>query len=473
MFIGRERELQQLCEFQKRKIAGMIVCSGRRRIGKSTLIEHFAEGKRLLEFYGLAPQPNMTTKTQLEHFGQQLGAHFSIPAISFDNWSTALDTLAGFTREGPVIIFLDEISWMAGGDKDFPAKLKGIWDTKLKKNPELILILCGSVSSWIQENILEDKGFMGRISLTIDLYELSPDEANQFWLGNEWISAYEKFKLLCVTGGVPRYLEEINIHQTAEQNIKRMCFMPGGILVEEFNKIFKDLFGKKMQDYINIAKILVNSALPIEKICQIMNVKQTGGFNKKLKVLQQCGFISRDYVWSKGKPRLKLSKYRLSDNYLRFYLKYIDPKKELINKGLYHELHTEELDDWYSLMGLQFENMVLNNLPFIQKKLDISSASILSASSYYQNKTALQEACQIDLLIETKFSLYPCEIKFRKKIEVEVITEVMEKIRRIKTPKTISIRPVLIYQGELAESVKHKNFFSHIIRFEELLKSTL
>ena len=107
MFIGRKKELKQLKDFAKRKSAGLAVCSGRRRIGKSTLIEHFGEGYRFLEFYGLAPRDGITAQRQLDHFGELMGLAFGVPAMKFDNWNTALSTLAGFTAEGKVVILLD------------------------------------------------------------------------------------------------------------------------------------------------------------------------------------------------------------------------------------------------------------------------------------------------------------------------------------------------------------------------------
>lgn len=470
MFIGRKKELEQLREFKKRRVAGIIVCSGRRRIGKSTLIEHFGENARFLEFYGLAPREQITNKDQLNHFGELLGHNFQIPPMKFENWNQALLTLAELTSNGRVIVFLDEISWMAGKDKDFAAKLKGVWDTKFKKNPELILVLCGSVSSWIQENILNDKGFMGRVSLTINLEEMPLYDANQFW-GKRLISSYEKFKLLCVTGGVPRYLEEINPDQTAEENIKRMCFSKGGILVEEFDKIFYDIFGSKSEDYKKLIQVLMHGSVQQPELCERLKISQTGAFSKALLILQQCGFISRDYVWNGNKKRSKFYQYRLKDNYLRFYLNYIEPKKDLINQGLYHDLHLEELPEWQMMMGLQFENLVLNNLESIQKFLQISPSSILSASPYFQKKTDRIKPCQIDLLIQTKHTLYVCEVKFRKQISSTVIDEVREKIQKLQVPKTISIRPVLIYEGELASTISSENFFSHLIPFEKLLES--
>lgn len=469
-FIGREHELSQLKEFAQRKTAGLAVVCGRRRIGKSTLIEHFAKGRNLYEFYGLAPRPGITNNDQLRHFGELLGIRFGIPSVMFSNWNEALSMLATLTANGPAIILLDEISWMAGSDKDFAGKLKGIWDTKFKKNNELILILCGSVTSWIEENILEDKGYVGRISLTLKLQEMPLSDANKFWLGNDLITTSEKFKTLCVTGGIPRYLEEIDPKQTAEQNIKRLCFTPEGVLFNEFDKIFKDIFQKRADAYKAIVQQLAENPCEYNQLAKMLQVEPTGGLSTQIKHLIAAGFITRDYSWNKSGERTKLSHLRLCDNYIRFYLKYIEPKKELIEQGLYKDVALDNLPHWATIMGLQFENLVLNNLPSIMSLLNISAESLIKAGPYFQRKTTRHEGCEIDLLIYTRFSIYLCEIKFRKKIKGDVINEVQEKIKRLKYDKSISIRPVLIYQGELDSTVTQSDFFANKINFSDILE---
>jgi uncharacterized protein len=468
MFIGRKAELKKLHEFQQRKIAGLIVVCGRRRVGKSTLIEHFAKGSRFLELYGLSPREGLTTQNQLDHFANLLSAIFQILPLKFEEWTQALDKLAQLTAEGPFIILLDEISWMAGSDKDFAGKLRGVWDTKFKKNRQLILILCGSVTSWIEDNILNDKGFMGRVSLTLTLEEMPLSDANKFW-GNYPVSSYEKFKILCVTGGIPRYLEEIHPEQSAEHNIKELCFTKEGILFNEFDKIFRDIFMKQAEDYKKIVRALVPGSCELHELCHKLGVEPTGALSHKLQVLSQSGFISRHFVWTSGKKRSKLSKFRLKDNYLRFYLKYIEPKKHLIEEGLYKDLFVEDLPEWNTILGFQFENLVLNNLAVLQHLLQISSSSILSAAPYFQNKTKRRGACQIDLLIQCRYCLYICEIKFGQKISADVVGEVTEKISKLSIPKGVSIRPVLIYQGELSRQIAQANFFTHLIPFESLL----
>lgn len=470
-FIGRAFEMEQLNAFFDRKIAGFAVCCGRRRIGKSRLIEEV--GKRssfkFIELYGLAPRKGVTNKTQLENFAEQLANQFKISTPKFTNWQQALDLLAALTKAGAYILFLDEISWMVGKDKDFPGKLKGVWDTTFKHNPQLRLIVCGSVSSWIQANILRNKGFVGRVSLTIELDELPLKDANQFWADTPYVSSYEKFKILSVTGGIPRYLEEIDPHLSAEQNIKRLCFSKGGILLNEFEKIFSDLFGKKSQKFQEIARTLVNQPLSAEEISTTLGMNQTGYFYEKISMLTECGFLTRDHTWNGTHKSKKLSKFRLKDNYLRFYLKYIEEKKPLIDAGLLRNIDLENLNDWLSIMGLQFENLVLNNLPILLKILDIPEESLLSAAPYFQRKTKRHSGVQIDLLIQTRFTYYVCEIKFRKHIQPLVIDEVQQKITALKLPQNISARPVLIYQGSLSKNIPSKNFFSHIISFDDFL----
>ena len=155
---------------------------------------------------------------------------------------------------------------------------------------------------------------------------------------------------------------------------------------------------------------------------------------------------------------------------MRFYLKYIEPKKELIEKKLYRDIDLENLSDWSNIMGLQFENLVLNNLSQIVQKLDIAPESLQSASPYFQNPTKSHPGCQVDLLIQTKYSTYLCEVKFCTTIGVQIIDEMIQKIERLNIPKTVSLRPVLIFQGELSKQVVKENFFSKLIAFDDLLR---
>ncbi len=474
MFIGRKEELEKLERISKLNKASLVVCRGRRRIGKSTLIQHFGKKfKYFYEFQGLSPRGSISKNDQLKNFSRLMSDQFDLPELSFHNWNEAFSFLSKLTGKKKVILFLDEISWMGNDDKDFAGQLKIAWDTKFKLNKKLILVLCGSVSSWIDQNILNSTDFMGRISLTITLDELPINHCNQFFgKKKDRISSYEKFKLLAITGGVPRYLEEIDITESAEQNIKHMCFDSSGILFNEFDSIFNDIFSLKAGVYKQIVEALVNSKLSFSEICKKIKVEPNGVISKYLFDLETSGFISREHTFSSltGKKG-KLSKYRLRDNYIRFYLKYIFPEKDKIEKNIYRYLSPENLGGFETAMGLQLENLVLSNLNSIIAILNIPPEIILSASPYFQNKTTRQKACQIDLLIHTKSTLYVCEIKFKKKIPKTVIHEVKEKILRLKYSKNTSVRPVLIHVGKVAPSIIEEHFFDKIIPLEDLLQS--
>ncbi len=472
-FLGREEELEQLKQINDLNKASLIVCSGRRRIGKSTLIEKYGEKfNHFIEIQGLAPQSKQTNQDQLNHFAKIFVTQSKTPSIQFKDWTDAFLILNQFAKNKKVLIFLDEISWMGAHDPDFTGKLKVAWDTQFKKNSKLQLVLCGSVSSWIEKNILRSKDFMGRISLELHLEELPLNICHQFWGDKKnRISSLEKFQVLCVTGGVPRYLEEINYKKPAEENIKNLCFEKNGLLYLEFEKIFNDIFEKRAPIYKKIVQHLATGLKTFVEVCDHLNTEPNGAITGYLKDLELSGFISRQYAWDLKTRRKKnnISHYRLNDNYLRFYLKYIEPNKDKIEKKLYNLKSLENLSEYETIMGFQFENLVLHNLQSVCQKLKINMLSIQNAGSFFQTKTLRQESCQIDLLIQTKSTLYICEIKFKKLVDKSVIDDVQKKVSKLKVSKNLSIRPILIYAGEIAPSIENEGYFDQILSFSDLL----
>ena len=222
-FIGRQKELQALNKLFKKNSASLVVVQGRRRIGKSRLIEEFAKNHTFYQFSGILPTDRTTMQSQLDEFARQLSMQTGLPEVKADDWSKLFLLLAGKAQQGRVIVLFDEITWMGSKDPDFLGKLKNAWDVYFKKNPELILILCGSISVWIEDNILSSTGFLGRISYRLTLEELPLSDCNRFWdKAGGVISPYEKLKILAVTGGVPRYLEEVKPTLSAEENIKEI-----------------------------------------------------------------------------------------------------------------------------------------------------------------------------------------------------------------------------------------------------------
>lgn len=474
-FIGRKRELNLLNDLLNKKTASLVVIRGRRRIGKSRLIEEFGEGKNLIMFTGIPPTPSTTQRSEMDEFTRQMKRLFHIANVQFNDWGDIFWFLGDLTKKEKVILVFDEISWIGSKDPDFLGKLKNAWDLKFKKNDKMIMIFCGSASAWIEKNILQSTGFMGRISQTLTLDELPLTDCNTFWRNQkDHISNYEKFKLLSVTGGVPRYLEEIMPEISAEENIKKMCFSKEGFLFKEFDQIFSNTFLSKSELYREIIVALLDCPLDASTLSQKIDTTLNNVFMSYLEELVLAGFLARDYTWNLQKnTKAKLSHYRLKDNYLRFYLKNILPNENKIKSDLFDNASISTLPGWASIMGLQFENFVLNNRKKIWELLHISPDDIIWNNPFFQRTTKKKPGCQIDYLIQTKFGgLYVCEIKFSlKPIEVKIIHEMKQKIKNLIRPKGLSCRPVLIHVNGIQFDVVEQDYFSNIIDFGELLNT--
>lgn len=472
---GREPELEKLQSLREKFTASLVCVLGRRRIGKSYLIQYFGKSfKTYFEVQGLGPHSKNHSKIQqLAHFAYELSEKFNIKKPYFEDWDEAFEKLAELTKIGETLILLDEISWMAKGDELFSAKLKAAWDAKFKKNQKLILVICGSVSAWIEENILKDTNFEGRLSLEINLKELSLPSCNQFL--SKSTGDFEKMIALSITGGVPKYLEEIRHSIPITQSMAQLCFSESGILFNDFQKIFLDIFQRKSKTYEKIIRAAMDKKLSPMELAHKTKIEYNSDFLKALKTLELSGFLSRDYYFNPLKKEVsKFSHIRVKDNYLKFYLKVIEPLKENIVSGGLEIYDLKTLNNLDALLGYQFENLILSNRMLVHKTLKIDHSDLIASAPHIQKKTTQNRGgCQIDLLVQTKMDVfYLCEFKCQRKISKKIITHVQKKIELIKIPKRASIKPVLIYIGEIDpdELSSFKNYFYKMIYFGDLLK---
>jgi len=467
-FYGREDELDRLSRLLAKKTSSLVVIKGRRRIGKSRLILQFSKGIQTYSFIGLPPTKETTAQMQREYFVQQMEQLLGTRGLKSDDWADIFWHLSKEMQSKRVLVVLDEINWMGSFDPTFLGKLKSAWDQYLKNNPALMMILSGSMSTWIDHNILSSTGFMGRISLELTLDELPLSVCNLFWRKKaSSVSAFEKFKILSVTGGVPRYLEEIDTSRSAEENILNLGFRKGGLLSLEFDRIFSDLFSNRSNKYKQIVEKLVEGSATLDQICAHSELSKGGTVSEYLEDLIETGYVVKDHTWNiKGAKESNLSKFRLKDNYLRFYLKYIEPQLAQIEKN---KLRAPPA--WSSIMGLQFENLVLNNFSRVYEILKLDPSDVIYDGPYFQRPTKTQVGCQVDYLLQTKFNtLFVCEIKFSKEpVPASIVKEMTQKIERMAVPKNYSIRPVLIHVNGVTDPVIESDYFAHIIDFSQFL----
>jgi AAA+ ATPase superfamily predicted ATPase len=473
-YIGRDQERVEFAQILRRKEASLVTCQGRRRIGKSRFIMECAQtADHRLEFSGLAPREGLTRADELEAFATQLAAQTRAPKLPLPDWPTAFQLLASqLPASGSVVVLLDEISWMAIGDADFAGHLKTAWDQHFSKRNGLVLVLCGSVSSWIEQNILNNTGFVGRCSWHFRLGPLPLSDCAKFW-GRRKVSDAEKLTFLSVTGGVPGYLREMDPARSAEWNIARLCFHPGGMIFHEFERIFHDIFSRRAETYRAIVQTLVAGPRTPDQISAALGRARGGSLSEALTDLEQAGFLRRDAMIepATGKARPRDARYRICDNHLRFHLKYIAPVRDRVLSKHFKLTSVESLDHWDTIAGLQFETLILSSLDAVYAAAGLERSKVLSAGPYFQKQTQRRQGCQIDLLIRTRRCVHVFEMKFRRRIGQEVTAEVREKAARLKLPPGISLRTGLIYCGELDPGINEGDEFDTLISAGELLNA--
>ena len=474
IFIGRKPEMEWLEGLWRKQSSSLVVCAGRRRIGKSTLIERFAERSKcqFIEISGLAPEEGMTDEKQRRNFCERLSTITGKPEVRAEVWPKAFDALAeAIGKRGRTVILLDEISWMGGYERSFPAFLKNAWDLQFSRRANLVFVICGSVSAWIQENILKSKAFVGRVSLTLNLGELPIMDCAAFWGDRiRRTSASDIADLLSVTGGVPKYLSEMRPELSADENIRRMCFLPQGYLFEDFDHIFTDIFRKTAEAKRKLLEALSRGAKTHGEVAAATGQGIGGHVSEALDELVEAGFVSRDSGLNpETGAQVREVRYRISDNYVRFYLRFIAPRADAIRKGLFRLASMDQLPGWKSILGIQFESLVLNNLPVILPRIGIGNALVLSAAPFSRNATKRGDGVQIDLLVQTRSSVYVIEIKRRATIPASVEDEVRQKVGRLQVERGKSIRTALVYEGDLSPEIAENGFFDALVPFGELL----
>jgi uncharacterized protein len=472
-FIGRKQELKKLKAIHCKGIPSLVVVKGRRRIGKSRLIAEFASHypkRRLWSFAGLAPQEGMTAQTQKDHFAGQLTSFLKIPPLTFQDWSDAFAHLSLHVQKGDIILF-DEISWMGAKDPSFIPKLKAWWD---KQNSPVVVVFCGSVSTWIEENILKSTAFFGRVNLTLTLEPLSIPESSCFLniMGFQG-SVYDTYKLLSILGGVPWYLEQVSQGMMADDIIKQLCFEKDGLLVLEFDRIFHDLFNGKGVIYKRILESLKEGMKSLAQVRQDIHFAQSGTLSQLMEHLVVAGFVKKQRLWSfKTNKALKQSLYRICDPYLRFYLKVIESHRVKIDLGAFDDMSLSSLAGFEAHMGLQLEYLLLQNRPLLLKSMGISASDVISDGPYRQSHTASAKGCQIDYLVQTATNnLYLCEFKLRRReLRIEIIQEMQEKINVLKIPRGYAVVPILFHLGGVSSSVETQGYFYRIIDIADFLE---
>ena len=476
-FFGRQDLIAQLDELWAKRVSSLVTCRGRRRVGKSTLIEEFARrsGAAFIKLDGLRPKENLADEDERAFFAAKLRAQVGGRGTTPTNWYEAFVRLGKCIDDRRrTVVLLDEISWMAHYSPSFPEVLKSAWDDVLKKHPKLILVLCGSVSHWITRNIIGNSAYVGRRSLDMVVPELPLTECVKFWGEKaDRIDVREIIDVLSVTGGIPRYLEEVNPSLSAVENIRRLCFAPQSLLRMEFDDMFNDVVTSKQRFAAKVLRTFIDGPKSGAEIAKALGVDTGGDVSSALTMLRESGFLAEECPRNPETGELSRERrFRLRDNYTCFYLKFIEPYKEVIDEGAFLFSSLSELDGIDSVLGLAFENLVVNNYRMLLPYMHLANTLITAAGPYRRRaaKSARgKPGVQVDLMLQTRRSLWFVEVKRKREIDREIETEVERKVKAVSRREGVSSKMALVYDGHLSPLVESDGYFDAIIPFKNLL----
>ena len=352
---------------------------------------------------------------------------------------------------------------MAAGRSKLVSLLKYFWDNQWKAN-NIMLILCGSIASFMVKKVIRSKALYGRITVNILLKGLGPGEAAHLFQKKK--CKEEILKYILIFGGVPKYLEEVNMNQSFNQNINRLCFNKNGTMLTEIEKIFYNQF-REVKTYLNIVMVLGTGMRTFGEISTKLKIATGGGLKQYIDNLENAEIIRSFVPFDRG-AKSKLKKYVLTDEYLIFYFKYIKPNIQTIMDGISNRLfETLTKDSFNTWLGFAFERFCIKNAEFLADIMGFKD-EVLLALPYYGKK---DDRFQIDLLFKRADNVITvCECKYHKKaIGTKIIPEIERKCSLFKTPRGYTIEKALVSLYGPDESLKDARYFSHYITLDDLL----
>jgi len=412
--IGREKEKARLDKLMQSKQPEFLALYGRRRVGKTFLIRKHLHEHIVFDLSGTKDggKEQQIGNFFAEYLMRTQGQQETLPPQS---WQEAFRYLVRYLTELPAaapkhVVFLDEMPWLDTPRSEFVSALEFFWNQYVSRMDNVLLIACGSASSWIRKNLIQARGGLyNRITQRIRLAPFNLYEANLFLqsLGVD-LPRYQVLELYMAMGGIPFYLKEAERGKSATQLIDDICFAPQALLSEEYEQLYHSLF-RNAEMHIAIIETLAARPQGLSRT-EIANSTELAesSLSRTLEELEECDFITRFQPFLNKK---KEGVYKLTDLYSLFYLKFIRDHQGAGNK-IWEQLSQQSA--YKSWSGYAFENICLLHIDQIKAALGISGVFTQHASWKFKGDDVLPGA-QVDMLIDRADQIiHLCEAKFTR-----------------------------------------------------------
>jgi uncharacterized protein len=459
--IGRKEEIKILEECFESNKAHFVALYGRRRVGKTYLVKALFEKKLFFNFTGIA---NASLQKQLTNFNIEMAnqLHLQDDEYAYD-WFSAFQLLRAKITASKVkkkVIFIDELPWLDTRNANFIQALENFWNGWAHMRKDVLLIVCGSAASWMINKLINNKGGLhNRITKRLPIAPFTLKETETFLkAAGARYTYYQIVQLYMVFGGIPYYLEQIDVSKSEVQNINNLCFAKNAFFRTEYDLLFSSLFSNHHRHQaILVALAKKRSGMTRSEILTLAKLDTGGTTTMLFKELEESSFI-RKYP-SIGKKE-KDQVYQLVDFYSLFYLNHIR-KASSSNTTFWNDMFNTP--SYFNWAGYSFELVCLLHTEEIKRALGIQGIS----SEVYTWRSA---NAQIDLIIDRKDNIINlCEVKFKMgkfKITKQYAAEIQNKIDQFidsGISNSKAIFPLIITSNGLEKSIHNSIFLNQVI----------
>lgn len=452
MVIGRKQEQRELLNSANSKYSQFVAVYGRRRVGKTFLIRETFNYTFTFQHTGLA---HGRMKDQLLNFRASLHTASGNKYNQFKNWYEAffaLEEWLGSLPDGKKVVFLDELPWMDTPRSNFISGLEHFWNSWASARKDVLLIVCGSATSWIVNKLINNHGGLhNRLTNQILLRPFTLAECEQYVKDKKLgFSRYQIVENYMIMGGIPFYWSLLRREMSMAQNIDALFFSQEvNSLVHEYEQLYSSLFNNP-EPYMSVVTALgkKNKGLSRDEISRVSGIKTSGDLTRYLNELEWCGFIRKyNCIGKQSKDAI----YQLIDNFTLFYFHYIKGNK---NNDLHFWTNNIGSPLHRAWSGIAFERVSLQHISQIKVALGISGvlSNVYSWHTESDEEKGIDKT-QIDLLIDRNDGVINlCEIKFSAQ-EYAITEDEEMKLRRrrgnfieaTKTKKSVHITMVTPY----------------------------
>lgn len=448
--IGREKEIRRLNRALEEREAQLIIVYGRRRVGKTFLINEYFGGDFSFKFTGAFGE---SKKVQLKNFvlelNRQAMTKYDVPQDWSDAFALLRDYLESKDKEKKQVVFFDEMPWMDRQKSGFLPAFEWFWNSWGSSRENLVFIVCGSATSWMIDKLDNNKGgLFNRQTCRLYLEPFNLHDTELYLKSRDiYWSRYDITVCYMIMGGIPYYLKLLDRSLSLNENIDALFFEKRSELWDEFEHLYNTLFSNS-DNYIRIVEALSKkrSGLTRNEVSKASGVAANGVLSKMLTDLINSGFVRINDIFGRKKRDII---YQLSDYYSLFYFRFI---KDNYGKDEHLWSNSNDNPARRSWEGLTFEQICKDHIQQIKNKIGIAGV-MTEISSWSKQGNDEEDGVQIDLLIDRRDRVINlCEIKFsgaqfeiKKEYDIKLKNKVEVFRETTKTNKTIQMTMITTY----------------------------